>query len=104
MNDINMNSVLMQMRALAAQAQGVPKPAVAPTAEFSSLMKSALDQVNATQQNAAASAQAFETGSKEVDLAQVMVSIQKANIAFQATTQVRNKLVSAYQEIMNMPL
>ena len=103
MNDINMNSVLMQMRALAAQAQGLPKP-VQPAADFSTLIKTALDQVNTTQQNAAALTQAFETGNKEVDLTQVMVSIQKANIAFQATTQVRNRLVSAYQEIMNMPM
>jgi len=104
MNDINVNSVLMQMRALAVQAQGLPRPAETPTANFSSLMKTALDQVNAMQQNAATMAEAFERGSKEVDVAQVMVSMQKANIAFQATTQVRNRLISAYQEIMNMPV
>jgi flagellar hook-basal body complex protein FliE len=46
----------------------------------------------------------FEMGDPKVDLSQVMISQQKANISFQAVSQVRNKLVSAYQEIMNMPI
>ena len=49
-------------------------------------------------------AQAFEMGAEGVDLADVMVSLQKADISFRALTEVRNNLVSAYQEIMNMPV
>ncbi len=67
-------------------------------------MKNALDFVNDNQVKAAALSDKFERGDKGVDVAQVMVAIQKANLSFQAATQVRNKLVSAYQDIMNMPL
>ena len=45
---------------------------------------------------------AFERGDPGTDVAQVMLAMQKANLSFQAITQVRNKLVNAYQEIMNM--
>ncbi|MFT5418059.1 MAG: flagellar hook-basal body complex protein FliE, partial [Gammaproteobacteria bacterium] len=69
-----------------------------------SLMGKALDQVNETQQTAGRLAQAFERGDKEVDVAQVMVALQKADVSFQAINQVRNRLVTAYQDIMNMPI
>ena len=55
-------------------------------------------------QRATALSERFERGEPGVDIADVMVSIQKANVSFQAATQVRNRLVSAYQDIMNMPL
>ncbi len=105
MNDIDVNQLLAQMRSMAAAAQG---NAVSGAAEgtdvegFSTLLKGSLDKVNDLQRQAERLAQAFETGDKQVDLAQVMVALQKANISFQAMTQVRNKLVSAYQEIMGM--
>ena len=44
----------------------------------------------------------FGIGDDKVSLSDVMISMQKASIGFQATVQVRNKLVSAYHEIMNM--
>ena len=47
-------------------------------------------------------ATAFESGDPTVNLSEVMVAIQKASISFQAMTQVRNNLVSAYKEVMNM--
>ncbi|MGH8314875.1 MAG: flagellar hook-basal body complex protein FliE, partial [Steroidobacterales bacterium] len=49
-------------------------------------------------------AAAFESGAKDVDIAQVMIEVQKAGLAFRAMTEVRNKLVQAYQDVMNMPL
>lgn len=106
MTEINMNSLLVQMRAMTAQAQGLKdsNPAGVDQASFSGLMRNAVEQVNRTQQRAAALSEAFEKGDKGVDPVEVMVSLQKANISFQAATQVRNKLVSAYQEIMNMPV
>ena len=106
MSDIDVNQVLAQMRAMAVAAQG--KTASAPVKpagdaqDFLAMVRSAVDKVNATQQQAGKLAQAFETGDANVDLASVMISMQKANISFQAMTQVRNKLVAAYQEIMNM--
>jgi flagellar hook-basal body complex protein FliE len=104
MNDINVNQLLTQMRAMTALAQGQPVAAngAAGGADFATLLKGTVDKVNETQQQAGGLAQAFEEGNSQVDLAQVMIAMQKANISFQAMTQVRNKLVSAYQDIMSM--
>ncbi|GAB4356754.1 MAG: flagellar hook-basal body complex protein FliE [Gammaproteobacteria bacterium] len=105
MSDINVNDLLAQMRALAAQAQGSSStPSAVENSEggFAQLLKSSIDQVNDAQQNARRLAEAFEMGDQQVDLAEVMVQMQKASLSFQAMTQVRNKLVSAYQDIMNM--
>jgi flagellar hook-basal body complex protein FliE len=104
---ITADAVLARMRALASQASaGVETRNVresAPT-DFGQLLKGALDAVNETQQTARSMSASFERGEAGVELADVMVSIQKASISFQAATQVRNRLVSAYQDIMNMPL
>lgn len=104
MNGIDANSLLLQMRAMAAKAQGIQPPATSSQEGFSTLMKTALDRVNETQQTASALKTAFETGSGDADIAQVMLASQKSRIAFEAVTQVRNRLVSAYQDIMNMPI
>jgi flagellar hook-basal body complex protein FliE len=109
MSDLRINELLSQMRALKAQAQGkLPNPEALQGTQtqngFANLLKNSIDSVNRQQQQAAQLAQAFETGDSKVDLSEVMVSLQKANVSFQAMTQVRNKLVSAYQEIMNMPV
>lgn len=105
---VQAQQLLAQMRALASQARGIEAqpaaPAVADPASFTALMRQAIEHVNGKQQAAQQLATAFERGEPNVDLAGVMVSLQKANIAFQAATQVRNRLVSAYQDIMNMPL
>ncbi len=108
MNAIDGNGLLLQMRALAARAQGgVNETATAGAAggvDFSRVLRSALDGVNSTQQTAGSLATRFEAGDPKVELSEVMISMQKANVSFQAATQVRNKLVSAYQEIMSMPI
>jgi flagellar hook-basal body complex protein FliE len=107
---MEIDRVLAQIRALSAQTKfGVESPAVAkPTggapSEFAKLMTHGLDAVNKTQQNAASLATRFERGEPGVELAQVMLESQKANVAFRAATEVRNKLVDAYQQIMNMPI
>lgn len=106
-NTIDVNQLLAQMRAMAEQAKAKPQIAenlAAGQSDFSSLLKNSIDAVNATQQQAGALAQAFETGDPKVNLNEVMVNLQKASISFQAMTQVRNKLVSAYQEVMSMPM
>lgn len=71
-------------------------------ADFSSALASALQQVSQAQQSAQQMAQDFSAGNSEVNLQDVMVNLQKANLSFQQMVQVRNKLVSAYQDIMNM--
>lgn len=73
-------------------------------ADFASALKASMDQVNQVQHKAEDLAQRFTTGDDKVNLSDVMISMQKANIAFQTTVQVRNKLVSAYHDIMNMQI
>ena len=94
-------AVVAEMRALAERSAAAPG---ADAADFGTLLAAAVGEVNGLQQAAAAGAAAFERGDPAVDLAEVMVGMQKARVAFEATTQVRNRLVAAYQEIMSMPL
>ncbi|MDH3712554.1 MAG: flagellar hook-basal body complex protein FliE [Gammaproteobacteria bacterium] len=70
--------------------------------DFSAVFRQYIDQVNSVQQQATALAADFESGARDVQLLDVMVSLQKSRIAFEALTQVRNRFLSAYQEIMNM--
>ena len=71
---------------------------------FSDALKSSLEQVSGSQIKAEEMGKSFAAGDDKVSLSDVMISMQKASIGFQATVQVRNKLVSAYHEIMNMQL
>jgi flagellar hook-basal body complex protein FliE len=109
MSQMEIDSVLAQIRSLSAQARmGGPSQATAPQksgpSEFASLLSKGIDQVNQTQQRAGQMEEAFQRGTPGVELSQVMVEMQKANVAFRAVTEVRNRLVSAYQEIMNMQI
>jgi flagellar hook-basal body complex protein FliE len=70
--------------------------------DFGELVKRSIDGVNETQQGASKLAERFEMGDPNVDLVRVMVEMQKARVSFEAVSQVRNKLVEAYREIMNM--
>lgn len=72
--------------------------------DFASLVARSLERVNATQGNAESMAQQYQLGQNDVSLEDAMISMQKANISFQTTVQVRNKLVAAYNDIMNMPV
>jgi len=101
----NLEQMLSELRAASAVAQG--KPAAAPEAggaDFGQALKSAIDQVNAAQQNAEQMRQDFVTGKENVNLQDVMIDLQKASLSFQQMVQVRNKLVTAYQDVMNMPV
>jgi flagellar hook-basal body complex protein FliE len=66
------------------------------------MLKSAIDEVNGAQMDAKQMSRQFETGDSEANLQDVVLSLQKASLSFQTMVQVRNKLVSAYQEVMNM--
>jgi flagellar hook-basal body complex protein FliE len=70
--------------------------------DFQSALKSSLDQVNQVQLQSQKLSERFEMGDSSVSLSDAMIAMQKSSIALQQTVQVRNKLVSAYQEIMNM--
>ncbi len=108
MSQMEIERVLTQIRALREQASTPSMPAIAPGAasgpSFASVLQQGLSQVNAAQNRASSVAAAFERGTPGVELPQVMLEMQKANISFRATVEVRNKLVNAYQEIMNMPV
>ncbi|GAA5110588.1 flagellar hook-basal body complex protein FliE [Alloalcanivorax gelatiniphagus] len=103
-----LQAALTQMRELAAQAG----PADAPRGErfnatvgsggFSDALQSSLERINQLQQDSAASARAFQAGEPGVELHDVMITGQKASIAFEMGVQMRNRLVNAYKDIMNM--
>ncbi len=69
---------------------------------FSDALKNSLQQVSNSQKHAEELGQRFAMGDDSVSLSDTMIAMQKSSIAFQASVQVRNKLVSAYHEIMNM--
>ena len=102
-----LQSALQQMQAMAAQATGgsaqVANESGAATAGgFASALKASIDKISGDQKAAVGEAHAFEIGAPNVSLNDVMVDMQKANIGFQFGLQVRNKLVSAYNDIMQM--
>lgn len=108
MSNMGINQVLAQMRTVTTQMQGTSAlPASeksVPGADFSQMLKNSIENVNELQKNSAAMSKSFELGEDNVDLAQVMIASQKSNISFQAMVQVRNKLVDAYKDVMNMPI
>ena len=73
-------------------------------ASFAQMFRSAINQVNDHQLTAAQMAKRYEMGDQQVDLPEVMIALQKSSVSFQAMTQVRNKMIDAYKEIMNMPI
>ena len=110
-NSIDTNTLLVQLRAMAQDA-GIPpseragtnEPAAADAIDFSEILQNSLQAVNGRGAAAAELRESFEAGSPNVELTDVMIAAQKARISFEALTQVRNKMVSAYQEIMSMSL
>jgi flagellar hook-basal body complex protein FliE len=104
MSSMQISQVLSEMRALQARASGISQaPAVAAQpSDFANLMKNSIDGVANMQNQATALADAYQAGDKNVDLTKVMLEVQKASLAFRAMTEVRNKLVDAYQQVMNM--
>lgn len=97
--------IIDRSQALQQVRSGDPASGVAPTensaGSFTGALKSALENVNQTQNHADAITGAYETG-QVTDIAQVMLARQQSSVAFEATLQVRNKLLSAYQDIMKL--
>ena len=116
MSNMAIDQVLAQIRSLSAQASSGIKPLApaainspgstggVPAAGFGELLKQGIDSVNQSQQSAGAMADAWERGVSGVDLARVMIESQKASVSFRALTEVRNRLVTVYQDIMNMSI
>ncbi|KFI21988.1 flagellar hook-basal body complex protein FliE [Nitrosococcus oceani] len=106
MESINSTQLLEQMRAATALAKNnsVSTAGELPEGEFATLFRQAIDSVNQFQQQSSELQTAFVRGDSNVDLAEVMIASQKSTVSFQAALQVRNRLVSAYQEIMTMQI
>lgn len=105
MSDIAINQVLAQMRAMQALANPQATPeAVKGQGNFSNLMQDSIREVNAAMQESRAMTTRFEMGDPSVSLAEVMVNSQKAGLQFQAVAEIRNRVLSAYKEVMNMPV
>jgi flagellar hook-basal body complex protein FliE len=113
MSQMEIDRVLAQIRNIAGAAKsgGIGgMGGAAPTAPngtnngFANLLKQGIEKVNETQFKANDLATKFEKGVPGVELPQVMLEMQKANVSFRALAEVRNKFVDAYREIMNMPL
>ncbi len=107
-NAIDPNQLLTQLRAMQGQAQSAPiNPQQINSnnqVDFGDLMKNAVNQVNGLQQNSVQMQTGFEMGDPNINLSDVMIASQKSSVAFEATVQVRNKLVEAYQEVMRMSI
>ena len=106
----NILSMLQTMRKLQAEASAGVEPggaastqATATTAPpFADLVRKALSEVNETQLASRAMQEGFERG--EVPLTDVVLAMQKSSLAFEATLQMRNKVLKAYEDILNMPV
>lgn len=84
------------------QATGSAGAITAKKADFTDALNQALEQVSLKQSESRDLAQRFQMGDPSVSLEKTMIASQTANISFQALVQVRNRVVAAYQDIMNM--
>ena len=109
------SSILSQIRAHETRSRADAPPSTAIGAiggatgavsapGFQQTLSNAIDKVSQTQATAGSLQQAFELGDPRADLARVMVAMQQSSVAFRATVEVRNRLVQAYQDVMNMPI
>lgn len=121
---VDINRLLVEMRSIKSQAQSFPRPdnlavrdikgpglgngvnvgGVEKAPSFSDMMSMAVNKVNDTQKASGALQTAYQKGDPNIDIADVMIASQKSSVAFQSALQVRNKLVEAYKDIMNMPV
>lgn len=112
---VDINRVLLEMRALKAQSQAMGNLASKDVAgnsgdsnvngpKFGDVLAQAVNKVNEVRQASGALSQAYIQGDPKVDITDVMIASQKSSVAFEAMVQVRNKLVEAYKDVMNMPI
>ena len=109
MDKINSSELLNQLQVLARKVQETNTQStsdneVAESSQFSELMKDSINKVNDQQMKAGEMTKAFEMNDPDVPLSSLMIEMQKARVSFEALKQVRNQLVDAYKQVMNMPL
>ncbi|QGY32438.1 flagellar hook-basal body complex protein FliE [Pantoea cypripedii] len=95
------DGVLQQLQLISSQASGLQSSATQQM-DFGATLKASLDKISARMDTAASQIKDFDLGKPGIGLNDVMVDMQKAGISMQMGIQVRNKLVSAYSDIMNM--
>jgi len=113
----DVSSVLADIRSLRSQMQQqvqqtpqverpdrVQETGQSDRVSFGETLNNAVNSVNNLQQTSSQLATAYEQGDENVDITDVMVAAQKSQVAFQSMVQVRNRVVQAYEEIMNMPI
>ena len=106
----SIQSVVEQMQALSTQAAGQVGQKGQQVAtqvgggRFADELQNSIERINQLQQHSAAHTRAFESGAPGIALNDVMIDSEKAGVAFDMGIQVRNRLVTAYKEIMNMQI
>ncbi len=121
---VDINRLMVEMRSLKAQSQGFQRPeglaakdvtdtlsgpastvkGASEVPSFGDMLEQAVNKVNDVQKASSNMAKAYEMGDPNVDVTDVMVASQKASVSFQSMLQVRNKLIDAYRDVMNMPV
>ncbi len=119
---VDINHLLVEMRSMKTQTQAFHRPEGIHAAKdvaganplgvkkgeevpsFGDMLKQAVNSVNEVQKTSGNLATAYEKGDPNVDVTDVMVASQKASVSFQSMVQVRNKLIDAYRDVMNMPV
>ena len=105
MDTKGIDQLLSQLQAASQLAAGnTAAPATGGPGDFAAMLQTSLNQVNAAQTDADQLARALEQGAPNVNVEDVIISLQKADVSFQTMVQVRNKLVEAYQQVMTMPV
>jgi flagellar hook-basal body complex protein FliE len=104
MDTLGIEQMLSALRTTAAQASGktAESTPTAGGADFAQILQSSIDKVNQTQVQSDQMAEKLAAGDTSQNLHEVMIALQTASVSFQEMVQVRNKIVSAYQDVMNM--
>jgi flagellar hook-basal body complex protein FliE len=107
MEPISMDSLLSKLQEARAAASGLAtpaRPAATKQVDFAAMLKASINRVDQAQGTATQMAEQFQLGDPKVTLEDTMVAVQKANVSFQAALQIRNRVVSAYHDIMNLQI
>jgi flagellar hook-basal body complex protein FliE len=101
-SSMNINQVLNQIRVRSQYMSALQEQGRTERTDFAALLKNSIEDVSRLQANSGELKAAYERGDESIDLPQVMIASQQASLSFEAVVEVRNRVLNAYQEIMNM--